>query len=256
MIKLLIVDDEQAICKSIQKPFEYLGFTVFTATTAAKALSILEKKKPKIVFLDILMPDADGLDLLKKFKEIDPGIIVIMVTAKGDDETREKAIEYGADEFMTKPFGIDDLRVVAMEKIGKLLDKSGHMQKPRMLIVDDEKKARDNLKNFISPRYECDIEESDDGKSAIDTVKKTSPDIIFLDVRMPGISGIDVISKIKEISPQARIIVISAYSSPDVAVKAMGLGAFTYLDKPIDFKVFQERLESALMSIGKLMKKS
>jgi len=255
MIKILVVDDEREICASIKKPFEYLGFTVFTATTAKKALDILEKQKPKIVFLDIIMPDIDGLDLLRKFKSIDPGIIVIMVTAKGDEETRQKALEAGADEFMTKPFGTNDLRSVAMEKIRMLLGKCGHMQKPGILIVDDEQKARENLKEFIFPRYDCEISEAADGITAIDQVKKMSPDIVLLDIRMPGMNGIDAISEIKLISPDARIIIISAWKSPDVAAKAIQAGAFTYLDKPIEFGVFKERFESALVSIGKLIKK-
>ena len=81
------------------------------------------------------------------------------------------------------------------------------------------------------------------------------PDIIFLDIRMPGISGIEAINEIKQLSPDSRIIVISAWKSPDVATKAMAAGAFDYMDKPVDFKLFQERFESALISIGKLVKK-
>lgn len=255
MIKILIVDDEQAICESIKKPFSYIGFTVFTATTAKKSLTIFEKNKPKIIFLDIIMPDVDGLDLLKQFKQMDPSVIVIMVTAKGDAETQKKAMEFGADEFMTKPFSFDDLRVVALQKIEKLLGKSGHMQKPHIFIVDDEEKARENLRNYISPRYDCDITEASDGESAIEKVKDVKPDIIFLDIRMPGISGIEAINEIKQLSPDSRIIVISAWKSPDVATKAMAAGAFDYMDKPVDFKLFQERFESALISIGKLVKK-
>lgn len=255
MIKILIVDDEAGICESIKKPFAYIGFTVFTATTAKKALSLFEKNKPKIIFLDILMPDVDGLELLKKFKAMDPGVIVVMVTAKGDEETRQKAIELGADEFMTKPFRFDDLRNVAIEKIQILLGKAGHMQRPRILVVDDEQKARENLKDFISPRYECDIDEAPDGESAIEKVKATKPDIILLDIRMPGISGIDAIGEIQKISPDSRIIVISAWKSPDVATKAMGIGAFDYLDKPLSLTLFKERFDAALVSIGKLIKK-
>ncbi len=255
MIKILIVDDEQGVCDSIKKPFSYIGFTVFTATTAKKAESILKKNKPKFIFLDILMPDVDGIELLKKLKEIDPGVIVVMVTAKGDEETRQKSLSAGADEFMTKPFSFDDLRSVAIEKIGTLLGKSGHAQKPHILIVDDEDRARDNLRNFISPRYDCDISEANDGETAIEKVKEKKPDVILLDVRMPGVSGIDVIQEIKLMNPDARVIVISAWKSPDVANKAMEMGAFDYIDKPIDMKLFQERFESALVSIGKLMKK-
>jgi DNA-binding NtrC family response regulator len=255
MIKILIVDDEQAIFDSIKKPFYYIGFTFFNAKTARKALSVFEKNKPKIIFLDIIMPDVDGLDLLKQFKQLDPGVIVIMVTAKGDAETQKRAMALGADEYMTKPFSFDDLRVVAIRKIEKLLGKSGPMQKPHILIVDDEEKARQNLRNFISPRYDCEIFEASDGESAVTKVKAIKPDIILLDIRMPGISGMEAINEIKQLSPDTRIIVISAWKSPDVATKAMRAGAFDYMDKPVDFKVFQERFESALVSIGRLIKK-
>ena len=178
-----------------------------------------------------------------------------MVTAKGDDETRQKALDLGADEFMTKPFSFDDLRKVAIEKIEKLLGKSGHMQIPHILIVDDEDTARENLKSFILPRYDCNISEANDGESAIEKVKSAKPDIVLLDVRMPGIGGIEAIKEIKTILPDSRVIIISAWTSPDVATKAQGMGAFDYIDKPIDFPVLEERLESALVSIGKLIKK-
>ncbi len=255
MIKILVVDDERAICGSVKRSFEYLGFTVFTALTAKKATEIFEKKQPKIVFLDIILPDGSGLDLLKQFKVLDPEVIVIIITAKGDTETQKRAEQLGADEFITKPFGTKDLRIVAMQKLGNLLDKSGHMERPCLLIVDDEQKARDNLKDFIAPRYNCEILEAADGKTSVSQVKAVKPDIIFLDIRMPGMNGLEAVKEIKKLSPDTRIIVISAWKSPDVASKAMACGAFTYLDKPIDFAIFQERLEAALISLGKLLRK-
>ncbi len=120
MIKILAVDDEAGVCESISQTFSYIGFTVFTATTGKKALSVFKKEKPKIIFLDILMPDVDGLDLLKEFKELDPKVMVIMVTAKGDEAMRQKATALGADDYMTKPFSFDDLRIVATQKIKEI----------------------------------------------------------------------------------------------------------------------------------------
>jgi DNA-binding NtrC family response regulator len=179
-----------------------------------------------------------------------------MVTAKGDEETKSKAKELGADEFMLKGFSFEDLRDISRKKIEQLLGKAGHMQKPRILIVDDEDRARKNLINFITPSYECDIEEAQDGESAIEKVKDLQPDIILLDVRMPGIDGISAISEIKEISPNSRIIVVSGHGTPEVISKAMALGAFDYLVKPLDFEIFPEKFEPALVSLGKLIKKN
>ena len=226
-----------------------------SATKAEKAIKILKKEKPKIVFLDMLMPDVKGFNLLREMKMIDPGIIVIMVTAKGDDQTQKEALENGADEFVKKPFSHNYLRDIVVDKIKDVLDKGGYMQKPAILVVDDESQARENLKNFIEPRFICDIQEAEDGQTAIEKSKNLQPDIILLDVKMPGISGIEAIGKIKEVSPHSRIIVISAWSSSEVVSQAIRAGASDYIGKPISLITLSEKLRSALISIGKLIVK-
>lgn len=255
MIKLLVVDDEAGICESIKQIFTYVGFSVFTATTAKKALKIIDRDKPKIIFLDILMPDVDGIDLLKQIKSIDPKAIVIMVTARQDEEAKEKSLKAGADEFITKPFSHNYLRDVVLQKIKDVLDKGGHMQKPSILIVDDEKEARDNLKNYIEPRFVCDIEEAADALTSIEKTKSLKPDIVLLDIKMPGMSGIDAIGEIKKESPDSKIIVISAWKSSEAVSQAIRAGASDYIGKPISLSAFGEKLRSVLISRGKLILK-
>lgn len=255
MIKILVVDDEAGICDSIKQIFTYIGFSVFTATTGAKALNIFEKEKPKIIFLDIIMPDVDGLDLLKKIKQIDPASIVIMVTARQEKDVEEKALALGADEFIRKPFSRNYLRDVVVQKIKEVLDKGGHMQKPHILVVDDEQAVRETIRDFISPRYECDIDLAGDGSEAIKKVTEIKPDIILLDIKMPGMSGIDAITEIKKLSPSSKIIVVSAWKSADVVSQAIARGAVDYLGKPLSLAALAEKLQGALMSIGKLIMK-
>lgn len=253
MIKLLVVDDEAGICEIIKKTFTYIGFTVFTATKAQKALEIVKKERPKIIFLDIIMEDMSGMELLKKVKEIDKAIIAIMVTMKKDKETKEEAKRLGADEFIEKPFSRNYLRDIVVKKIQDLLDKGGHMQKSRILIVDDEKETRDTLRDFISLRFEADIDEASEGAAAIEKVKKDQPDVILLDIKMPGISGIDVIDEIKKLSPGSKTMVISAWKSAEVASKAVKAGAVDYLEKPLSLSILEEKLRTLLIGIGKLI---
>ena len=255
MIKILVVDDEAGICDSIKQIFTYIGFSVFTATTAKKALSVFEKEKPKIIFLDIMMPDINGLDLLKQIKKADPASIVIMVTASQEEKDKEKALQLGASEFITKPFSRNYLRDVVVQKIKDVMDKGGHMQKPSILIVDDEKSIREGLRDFILPRYECNIDLAGTGEEAIEKVSNAQPDVIFLDVKMPGISGLEAIEKIKKISPHSKIIIISAWKSAEVVNKAIAMGATDYLGKPVSLATFAEKLQAVLMSIGKLIMK-
>ena len=256
MIKILVVDDEPGVCHTIEKAFSYIGFSVSTATTAAKAMLLFQKEKPKIVFLDLIIPDGDGAGLLRQMKAIDPGVIVIVVTAKKEEKIREEILSLGADEFIQKPFSRNYLRDVVVGKIHAVLDKGGHMQTPKILIADDEDQMRESLKHYIIPRFECSIEEAQDAQGALDKVRQTKPDIVFLDVKMPGLSGLEVIGQMKAFSPHSRIIVVSAWKSAEVVNKAISAGAQDYISKPVSLAALGDKLKDVLLSMGKLMVKN
>ncbi|MBF0504407.1 MAG: response regulator [Candidatus Omnitrophica bacterium] len=256
MIKLLVVDDEQGICEIIEKTFSYIGFRVFSASTAKKALQVFRKEKPKIIFLDLMMPDRDGIDILKELRTIDPSVIVIIVTAKKDDKARQEVLELGAEEFITKPFSRNYLRDVVVQKMHKVLDQGGHMQTPKLLIADDEAEFRATLKEFIAPRFNCDIEEAQSAEEALEKVKRLQPDVVLLDVKMPGLSGLDVIATMRQACVISKIIVVSAWQSAEVVNKAISLGACDYISKPVSMAVLGDKLKGILLSIGKLVVKT
>jgi len=256
MIKILVVDDEPGVCDAIKKVFTYIGFTVFIATTANKAIELMKKEKPKIIFLDILMPDGNGLDLLKQIKRIDNNTVVLIVTGKKDKETREKALQLGADEFIGKPCSVRYLRDVVAQKIEKVMQKKREMEKPSILIVDDMEDARKTLVDFISKRFDADIYEAENASTGLDAIKNNVPDIIFLDINMPGSNGIDMIKEIKEITQEPKIIVVSAWKSGDVVKKAIDTGANDFIFKPLQLSIFRQKLREHLVSIGKLIPKN
>ena len=120
MIKLLTVDDELDVCDFIRDFFTSRGYSVLVALTGKEALAVVKKERPKIVFLDIVMPDINGLEVLRQVKEFDSSIRVIMVSVADDKETREKAQALGADEFIRKPFSKRYLEEVVIQKIIEL----------------------------------------------------------------------------------------------------------------------------------------
>lgn len=120
MIKLLTVDDELDVCDFIKDFFSQRGYTVFAALNGKEALSVVKKEKPRIVFLDIIMPEINGLEVLRQIKEFDQTIKVIMVTVVDDKETKDKAKQLGADEFIKKPFSKRYLEEVVIQKIIEL----------------------------------------------------------------------------------------------------------------------------------------
>jgi len=105
-IKILFIDDEQDTCMLFKKMMDEAGFNVFTATAAKEGLTLYKNEKPHLVFLDIVMPDKDGIKLLKEIKKIDPKQIVMMLTGCGEIASVRAAMKLGAYDYISKPFDL------------------------------------------------------------------------------------------------------------------------------------------------------
>ena len=119
MKKLLIVDDEKDVCNFAKSFFQGKNLNVFCALSGEDAIPIIEKERPNIVILDIKMKGISGIDVLKKIKEIDPKIDVIMVTALDDINLMEEAKKLGASDYITKPLVLEELEKRISERVAK-----------------------------------------------------------------------------------------------------------------------------------------
>lgn len=109
--KILIVDDQAGIRVLLMEVFTSEGYETFQAANGKAALDIVGKEHPDLVLLDMKIPGMDGLEILKRIKEIDKGVKVIMMTAYGELDMINEATQNGALMHFTKPFDIDELRV-------------------------------------------------------------------------------------------------------------------------------------------------
>ncbi|MFH1868628.1 MAG: acyl carrier protein [Candidatus Omnitrophota bacterium] len=117
--KILIVDDQEAMCKFLESYFQAKGYEAYSTAEPKKVLAIVEKEKPDAVLLDIKMPDTDGIELLKRIKEKHPAAKVIMVSVAL--EKKDEATRLGADAFISKPFPITYLEKTVIGKIRELM---------------------------------------------------------------------------------------------------------------------------------------
>ena len=124
------------------------------------------------------------------------------------------------------------------------------MNKPIILVVDDEKDARSTIINFLKERYECDFKEAKDGDEAVEYIKSNHCDIMILDIKMPRKSGMMVVKETKAIKPNIDILIVSAWVSDDVAEEAMKLGATDYAPKPLDLKAISLKFANILKKRG------
>ena len=248
MIKILIVDNEKGLCEYIRDFFKPRGYDVLIATSGEAALAIAKKEKPELALLDINMPEMNGLEVLRQIKNISPQTKVIMITVSDDADTREKARVLGADEFISKPFTTDYLEDVVILKVSEMAKTKVPVS---ILIVDDEEDVRNSLRNILNRRFECKIAEVGSGEEALELLKKDMFDLVLLDIKMPGISGVDVLKKKKEWSHKPRIWVITGFDSEEMAHKVMKEGADDYIPKPFSIRLLERKISDFLTEIGK-----
>ncbi|MGE5218270.1 MAG: ATP-binding protein [Chloroflexota bacterium] len=104
--------------------------------------------------------------------------------------------------------------------------------KPNILVVDDEMGPRESLKMILNPYY--NVYTADRGAQAVEMLKQHPVDLVTLDLKMPGFSGINVLEKVKQHDPDIEAIIITGYGSLDTAIEGLRLGAFDYISKPFD----------------------
>ncbi|MDH3244737.1 MAG: response regulator [Saprospiraceae bacterium] len=123
MKKLLIVDDESHIRMLIEQTLEDLeddGVELLFADNGESALEIIQDEAPNLVFLDVMMPKMNGMEVCQHVKKNGNlnGVYIILLTAKGQELDRQKGLEVGADQYMTKPFDPDTLLSTAKSVLG------------------------------------------------------------------------------------------------------------------------------------------
>ena len=106
--RILVVDDELSIIKYLRANLEANSYEVLAALDGAEAIQTFEKESPDLVILDIIMPKVDGFEVCRRIREWSQ-VPIIMLSARGDEGDKVKCLDLGADDYVTKPFGKDEL---------------------------------------------------------------------------------------------------------------------------------------------------
>ncbi len=142
-MKILIVDDEKLLVKGMKFNFEQDGYDVETAYDGEEAVKLARDKSIDLIILDLMLPKIDGLEVCRIIRDFS-SVPIIMLTAKTDDMDRIMGLEYGADDYLTKPFNILELKL----RVKAIIRRSGQSQpkKSSSSVVRGDLKIDYNLR--------------------------------------------------------------------------------------------------------------
>jgi DNA-binding response OmpR family regulator len=133
--KILIVDDEPLLVKGLKYSLEQDGYLIESASDGREALNKYENQKYDLIILDLMLPEIDGLEVCQRIRE-KSDTPIIMLTAKGEDMNKILGLEYGADDYMTKPFNILELKARVKAILRRSATKNSNLS-DQIMYVDD-----------------------------------------------------------------------------------------------------------------------
>lgn len=242
---VLIVDDEPSIRRFLRHILETEGFMVIEARTGEDAVATAQRERPAIVLLDLVLPDIDGFEVLSRLKQQSAtrSIPVIILSIIEDEE---RCFRLGASDYLPKP--IDRERLV--DRVSRLI--AAGPSRPRssgpghVLCVDDDDSVLKAVATILTGHgFQVDIARN--GKDAVEMAREKQPDLVILDLMMPGMSGHEVLLALKQNSGTAEIpVMILTAAEPDERIRALQGGAESLMTKPFTEKELAKLVLTAL----------
>ncbi len=234
---ILVIDDDETLLKTIRPILISKGYSVLTAMTGEDGLQAAKKHKPDLIILDVILPGIKGRDVCRKIKEdkTTTHIPVVFLTSKSSESDIEAELDAGAITHLTKPVNA----TILSSTVRNILDAESK-DRPEwrsILVIDDDLTYLTTLRqSLLSHGYS--VLTASSGEEGLAIAKKQKPELILLDVIMPGLKGREVCEKLKEGSETVDIPVVflTAKNSPDDIKAELEVGAVTHLTKPVDTK--------------------
>ncbi len=225
---ILIIDDNVGLCQTMSLILRHKGYVVATAQDGLQAIARVRERAFDLVFLDIKMAPMDGIETQREIKQIRPEAAIIMMTAYAVEDLIQEALQQGAYDVIRKPLDIEKV-VVLIEKVRN----AG--QDVFILVVDDDPGTCSSLRHILRGHgYQVGVAYS--GEQALALARDQTYDVIFIDVRLPALNGLETYLAIKEISPATVAVMMTGYRQEvnDLLEKALYNNAYACLYKPLD----------------------
>ncbi len=222
--RVLIVDDEANMLKTLSDILRDDGYDVSTAATGEEAIELCLRERFDIVLMDVRMPGIDGVEAFRQIRRHQEGVRVILMSAYGLDELKRAALDEGAIAFLSKPLDV--------QQTVKLIDE---VKDTAILVVEQDESISAPLQRALKEQgYRVTVTASP--HDALELVEQIRFDLIFVDVNLPAMNGLELYLAIKKITPRAVAIMITGMEEEfeRLAQEAVRRNAYTIVKKPLE----------------------
>jgi DNA-binding NtrC family response regulator len=197
-LRILVVDDDPGTAETLGDVLEAKGYEVEIASAGAQALALAEAKPQDVIFLDIKMPQMNGVEVLRRLKAMSPGTLVVMMTAYALPELMAEAERLGALAILAKPLPLDRI-IQFLEALAPV--------KP-VLIVQEDATLASSVQEFLrSHGYPATCVA--DAAQTVGAVRQFRPDVILLDPKVLFCHGHEILQAIREVDPTSTILLMA-----------------------------------------------
>lgn len=245
MSKILVVDDDTSVRELLYERLTQKGHEVLAAGSGAQALELLKTNRPDYILLDSAMPGVSGLETAEKIRAFDDGVPIALLKGAGEPELDGTHLaRVGIAQVVSKKLAAEPF-LMAVELTLKRLE--GHTPAPgkepvmrglgTILAVDDDILVLTMLKGVLESRG-FQVIPASSGEAALEALAKR-PDLVLLDVNMPGMDGVMTLKKIKAMQASLPVIMASAVDEQATVRDALALGAYDYITKPFNLEYLE-----------------
>ena len=269
--RVLVVDDILANVRLLEAKLAAEYFEVITAMNGVDALESIQRTKPDIVLLDVMMPGIDGIEVCRRIKANvhTQHIPVIMVTALDQPEDRVRGLEAGADDFLTKPVSdvslfcrvkslvrlkmlTDELRTRSVNSESMRLFVAGRQNSQnlpgRVLLADNRAAAAERIKSALAGRHEVTVASDPSQALALTSGADQHFELFIINLDMEGVDALRLCSQLKSLehTRQTPILIIVDPDDHERLLRALDMGVNDYLIRPIDKQELLARVNTQI----------
>ena len=249
---ILIVDDSLTVRMDLTEALEATHFRIVSCTTVAEANDILAREQFGLIILDVVLPDGNGIDLLKKIREtpFSGGSAVMLLSTEAEVRDRIRGLKTGADEYVGKPYEASYVVARARELLRRTQGTAAPGQET-ILVIDDSATFREQIKQALE-EASYHVLTAASGEAGLRVAADARPTAIIVDGMLPGIDGVSVLRRIRTDAALRRTPCILLTSSEEQSAELLALdaGADAFVRKDEDTAVVLARLSAVLRSAG------